>query len=86
VLPLQFLPGENAASLGLSGTERFDVGGIADGLTPKKQLTVTATKEDGTSTRFDVIARVDSNVEIGYYHNGGILQTVLRRLLKGMAA
>ena len=86
VLPLQFMPGESAASLGLSGAETFDIGGIAVGLTPRKQLTVTATNADGITTEYDVIARVDSNVEIGYYRNGGILQTVLRRLLKGMAA
>jgi aconitate hydratase len=86
VLPLQFLPGENAASLGLTGRETFDVRSIAGGLTPKKLLTVTATAEDGTKTEFRVLARIDSNVEIEYYRNGGILQTVLRRLMKGMAA
>jgi aconitate hydratase len=86
VLPLQFLPGENAASLGLTGRETYDIQGIEEGLSPKKQLTVTATAEDGTTKQFQVIARVDSNVEIEYYRNGGILQTVLRRLMKGMAA
>jgi aconitate hydratase len=80
VLPLQFLPGENAASLGLTGQEIFTITGIAEGLTPKKRLKVTAKKEDGAEIEFEAIARIDSQVEIGYYRNGGILQTVLRRL------
>jgi aconitate hydratase len=86
VLPLQFLPGDSAATLGLTGRETFSIGGIGSGLSPKKRLTVTATSEDGSTKSFDVIARVDSQVEVGYYRNGGILQTVLRRLVKGMAA
>ena len=81
VLPLQYLPGENAATLGLTGRETFAISGIADGLTPKKRLAVTATKDDGTVIAFEAIARIDSQVEIGYYSNGGILQTVLRRLV-----
>jgi aconitate hydratase len=81
VLPLQFLPGESAAWLGLTGREVYSIGGIADGLTPKERLNVTATRDDGTTLAFQVIARVDSPVEIEYYRNGGILQTVLRRLL-----
>ncbi|HEY7031214.1 MAG TPA: aconitate hydratase AcnA [Thermomicrobiales bacterium] len=81
VLPLQFLPGENAASLGLTGRETFSIHGIADGLTPKERLDVTATREDGTTIDFQVITRIDSPVEIDYYRNGGILQTVLRRLI-----
>ena len=86
VLPLQFMPGENANSLGLSGREAITIHGIAQRLTPKKILTVEATREDGTVIEFKVVTRIDSNVEIEYYNNGGILQTVLRRLLKGMAA
>ena len=81
VLPLQYLPGENATTLGLTGRETFAISGVADNLTPKKRLTVTATKEDGTVIAFEAIARIDSQVEIGYYRNGGILQTVLRRLV-----
>jgi aconitate hydratase len=81
VLPLQFLPGESAATLGLTGHETFAIVGVADGLTPKEQLSVTATREDGTAVEFTVVARVDSPVEIDYYRNGGILQTVLRRLV-----
>ncbi len=81
VLPLQFLPGENPASLGLTGRETFSIRGISDGLTPKERLPVTATRDDGTTIDFKVIVRIDSPVEIDYYRNGGILQTVLRRLM-----
>lgn len=55
-------------------------------MTPKKKVSVSAVREDGTVIEFQAIARVDSNVEIEYYRNGGILQTVLRRLVKGMVA
>ncbi len=81
VIPMQFRPGENAASLGLSGEETFAIHGIADNLTPRKLLDVTATAADGTVTSFQAIARIDSPVEIRYYRNGGILPTVLFRLL-----
>ena len=86
VLPLQYLPGENAQTLGLTGRETFSISGVAEGLAPKKRLTVTATKDDGTVIEFKAIARIDSQVEIGYYRNGGILQTVLRRLIGGADA
>ncbi|MGH2617531.1 MAG: aconitate hydratase AcnA, partial [Thermomicrobiales bacterium] len=84
VMPLQFLPGENAASLGLTGEETFDVLGIED-ITPRKQLKVRATKPNGELIEFDAIARIDSPVEVEYFRNGGILQTVLRRLTKAVA-
>ena len=81
VLPLQFANGENADSLGLDGTEAYDIEGLAD-LSPGAELTVRATTEDGASKEFAVRARVDSPVEVEYLRNGGILQTVLRQLLK----
>ena len=81
VLPLQFKPGENLTTFGLDGTETFAISGIADNLTPHKVMTVTATKSDGSSVSFEAVARIDSKVEVGYYKNGGILQTVLRRLM-----
>jgi aconitate hydratase len=81
VLPLQFLPGVSATTLELTGRETFSIRGIADGLTPKERLDVTATRDDGTTIEFEVVTRIDSPVEIEYYRNGGILQTVLRRLL-----
>ena len=81
VVPLQFKPGENLTTFGLDGTETFAISGIADNLTPHKVMTVTATTSDGSSVSFEAVARIDSKVEVGYYKNGGILQTVLRRLM-----
>ncbi|MDQ3864941.1 MAG: aconitate hydratase, partial [Actinomycetota bacterium] len=81
VLPLQYAEGENAESLGLTGHESFDISGLAD-LEPAKELTVKATSDDGEEKEFKVKARVDSPVEVEYLRNGGILQTVLRQLLK----
>jgi aconitate hydratase len=82
VLPLQFQPGESAQSLGLTGREVYDITGLEEGLTPGKALTVVARREDGTEVRFTAIARVNTAVEIDYYTNGGILHTVLRRLVR----
>ena len=81
VLPLQFMPGENAASLGITGEETFDIPNIDAQLAPKAEITVKATRPDGTALEFKAIARVDSNVDVRYYRNGGILPTVLRRLM-----
>ena len=81
VLPLQFEDGESADSLGLTGHETYDIAGLAD-LLPGAQLTVKATSDDGETKEFAVKARVDSPVEVEYLRNGGILQTVLRQLLK----
>jgi len=82
VLPLQFREGENAASLGLTGQEVFDVAGLSDAIRPRSEVTVTATAPDGTKKTITAIARLDSAVEVNYYRNGGILPTVLRSLLK----
>jgi aconitate hydratase len=82
VLPLQYKPGENAESLGLSGEEAYDVEGIADGLTVGKELRVTATLDSGTEKSFSVIARIDVPIELEYYRHGGVLQYVLRQLMK----
>ena len=82
VLPLQFKDDENPASLGLDGTETFDITGIAgDGLTPLQDVTVTAWGETGEKT-FTATVRIDTPVEVDYYRNGGILHTVLRNFLK----
>jgi aconitate hydratase len=81
VLPLQFADGESADSLGLTGHETYDIAGLAD-LSPGAQLTVKVTSDDGETKEFTVKARVDSPVEVEYLRNGGILQTVLRQLLK----
>jgi len=80
ILPLQYLPGENAASLGLTGRETFDIAGIADGLRPHQELTVVAHGDDGRERRFRVISRLDGEIDVTYLRNGGVLQTVLRRL------
>ncbi len=83
VLPLQFPQGEYAASLGLDGTETFDVTGVTalnEGSTPRT-VKVTATKEDGETVEFDAVVRIDTPGEADYYRNGGILQYVLRSLV-----
>jgi aconitate hydratase len=82
VLPLEFAAGEDAASLGLDGRETFDIRGIAEGVAPFKKLTVVATKADGTTKEFVVTARIDTPNEADYYLNGGILQYVLRQMVK----
>jgi aconitate hydratase len=81
VLPLQFSNGETPDSLGLTGHESFDIVGLA-GLEPGKALTVKATSDEDEEKEFQVRARVDSPVEVEYLRNGGILQTVLRQMLK----
>jgi aconitate hydratase len=80
VLPLQYLPGQNRESLGLSGRESYTITGIAAGLQPGKRLAVTATAEDGITTTFEALCRIDTPVELDYYRHGGILQYVLRQL------
>jgi len=84
VIPLQFPAGESAASLKLDGTEVFDITGITElntGKTPKT-VHVTATKGDGSKVEFDAVVRIDTPGEADYYRNGGILQYVLRNMLK----
>ena len=82
VLPLQFKPGQSAESLGLSGQERVSVRGIAGELRPRPDVTVEVEAADGKRSSFAALARLDTPVEVNYYRNGGILQTVLRKLLK----
>lgn len=82
VLPLQFKPGENKESLGLTGREVYDIVGIEQGLKPRQEVTVNVKREDGSTFSFQTVARLDSPIDVTYYENGGILQTVLRRLMK----
>jgi aconitate hydratase len=85
VIPLQFPAGESADSLGLTGEETFSFSGITalnEGTTPKT-VKVTATKADGGVVEFDAVVRIDTPGEANYYRNGGIMQYVLRNLLKG---
>lgn len=83
VLPLQFKAGQNAESLGLTGKERLTITGIDGNITPRQDVTVQVERPDGTQASFVATARLDTPVEINYYRNGGILQTVLRNMLKG---
>jgi aconitate hydratase len=80
VLPLQFLEGESARSLGLTGYETYDILGLSDTMEPRQHFTVRATRDDGSVVEFAVMSRIDTPVEVNYYRNGGILQTVLRRM------
>jgi len=80
ILPLQFQPGENRRTLGLTGTETFDIAGISEGLKPGQQMTVKARRSDGSEFSFTAKARIDSAIDVEYYRHGGILQMVLRRL------
>jgi len=82
VLPLQFLPGDNAQTLGLTGAETFDISGISASMTPGQQMTVRVTRPDGASMSFQALSRIDTPVEVEYYRHGGILQFVLRKMLK----
>ncbi len=81
ILPLQFMPGESIDTLGLTGMEEFSIEGLSDGLTPRGITTVKAMREGGSKLIFKVILRLDTPIEMNYYLNGGILQTVLRNML-----
>ena len=81
VLPLEFLPGATWQSLGLTGEESFDLPDLGDQLRPQCELLVRATAPNGTVKEFPTRVRIDTPVELDYYRNGGILQTVLRKLL-----
>jgi len=80
VLPLEFPSGKSWESLGLTGEERFDVTDLNDDLRPGRRLTVKATAANGSVNEFQVKVRIDTPVELEYYRNGGIVQTVLRKL------
>ena len=82
VLPLQFLPGENAEALGLSGEEEYHILGLSDEIQPNSLLQVRAERADGSMVNFEAIARLNTPIEVEYYRNGGILHTVLRNMLR----
>ena len=86
VLPLQFREGENAASFGLTGHETFSIRGLAGELRPRQEVDVEATAPDGHVTSFRAVARLDGQIEVDYYREGGILPAVLRRLARESAA
>jgi aconitate hydratase len=81
VLPLEFKPGDIAASLGLSGHESFTIAGVSK-LAPRSRLRVEARDDHGASKAFDVVARADTPEEVAYYRHGGILPYVLRQMLQ----
>ncbi|MFW9881017.1 MAG: aconitate hydratase AcnA, partial [Candidatus Thorarchaeota archaeon] len=81
VLPLEFNKGQNAKTLGLDGTETYTIKGIKD-IKPYSEVSVVANKKNGKKIEFLTVARLDSQVDIEYYQNGGILHTVLRKMLK----
>ena len=81
VLPLVFLPGENAENLGLDGSETYFISGIAD-IQPRQQLEVRAVKSDNSEIKFNVTVRLDTDIEVDYYHGGGILPYVLRKIIQ----
>ena len=89
VLALEFLPGQGAATLGLTGHERYTIAGLGEGLAPRARLTVVATADGadgGRETRFGVECRLDGAIEVEYYRQGGILPAVLRRIARESGA
>jgi aconitate hydratase len=82
VLPLQFKSGESCFSLGLNGDEIFNILNLEENLTSNKEIKVIAVKSNVVNIEFSVNLRLDSSIEIHYYQNGGILQYVLRNILK----
>lgn len=82
VLPLRFADGKNAESLGLDGSEEFTIEGLSDKIKPQSDVTVKAKKSDGKVIEFKATVLLNTDVEVNYYRNGGILHTVLRNLVK----
>ena len=82
VLPLVYTNGDTADSLGLDGTESFDIPGVANSVEPGSTITVTATSDAGKVTEFDVLVRIDTGIENEYYRNGGLLPYVLRQMME----
>ena len=82
ILPLKFMDGQNAESLGIEGDEIFDIEGLSDHMAPHSVVTVKAKKIDNSILEFKVTALLNTDIEVNYYHNGGILHTVLRNLVR----
>lgn len=81
VLPLQFVEGTSWKSLNIDGSETFNIVGLSNDIQPGQAIKVEATRTDGSSFTFETVCRLDSMVDIDYYRNGGILQTVLRQMM-----
>ena len=82
VLPLVFTNGDSAKSLGLDGTESFDILGVANSVTPSSNIEIVATTQSGEKIKFQVLCRIDTGIENEYYRNGGLLPYVLRQMIK----
>jgi len=82
ILPMVFINGNSAQSLGLDGTETFDIPGVANSVDPRSIIEIVATKQSGDKIKFDVLARIDTGIENDYYSNGGLLPYVLRQMIK----
>jgi len=82
ILPLQFVDGQNTESLDLQGDEVYDITGLSDDMAPQSLVTVKATRPDGSTVEFKTKALLNTEVEVNYYRNGGILHTVLRNMVK----
>ena len=82
ILPLQFVDGQNAELLGLEGDEAYDITGLSDDMAPLSLMNVKATRPDGSTVEFKAKALLNTDVEVNYYRNGGILHTVLRNMVK----
>ena len=85
VIPLQFPDAVNAQSLGLDGSETFDVLGLNDGLKPMSDLAFVIHRSDGRADKISVRCRIDTTIEVEYVRHGGILPYVLRQLLGSQA-
>ncbi|MCI0774244.1 MAG: aconitate hydratase AcnA [Chloroflexi bacterium] len=81
VIPLVFTNGDSADSLGLDGTETYDIPDVANSVVPGSTITVTATSDGGNATTFEVLVRIDTGIENEYYRNGGLLPYVLRQMM-----
>ncbi len=81
ILPLQFVSGENVQSLNLTGREEYSIWNLDDRLEPGARVVVQAKSAEGAHIEFEVLVRLDTPIEVEYYRNGGILQTVLRQML-----
>ena len=82
VLPLQFLPGQNVGTLGLTGKEAFSIRNLEQKLAPGVRLEVVAHRQDSSQMVFEAILRLDTEVEIDYFRKGGILQAILYKIMK----
>jgi aconitate hydratase len=81
VLPLQFMAGDNAASMGITGRERFNITGLDDTISPDSLVEVQMVREDMSMVNFMAIVRLNTPIEVDYYRNGGVLNTVLSNMI-----